>query len=653
MADIVKEIEITAALSADYQGAFKAASSIAASSARELASLTKQEAALNDLVKTSADIAKASAAGNDAAVKTLQASYDKLAGKIGLVDKSAAGVAEELKKVGARKKDVEQVLGAAKKQTEFSRVARQIKEYSDATKTIKDPALLRQLDQLKKKFKEMGGAIPPEKKFKFMSTIKDKTKSLPGPIGGLASGFEMIGTKGMMLAGVAGVVGAIGVAAVAAGKKVVGFGMDVIEAGDKIAKTSQQIGINAEAFQELAFAVGLGGASEQELASGLETLSKQMSAAISGNKKAITSFKDLGISLDEVKGMNAEEMFLRVSDSLSTLSDHTEKAKTMAALFGGSSAKLANAIKGGSDALAEMRKEARDAGYVMSNKDLANSEAAMDALTRAQLQFKAISTQIGVEAVPSMTDALNAFTEIIRDNRGDISGFIKDVFSGIREGIALFKRAKAFIEGIPAPVKDVGSAMFSMLNPITAIREGFGGLMTVVEIFTEGIKFWQDQFTGACHAVAGVIDWMTRDGEDSLGGLISYTGDALSKIPGIVGDALSDAYDAAMDWLADTRDGIVSWVQSMLAEIKRIFFSKVDELSTMLSEVPLIGRLFEGGTAAGGVGGVTINVQNSIDARGAAPGAGADIGRAVQASSGPSGESVAAALSSYAGLSYA
>lgn len=154
MADIVKEIEITAALSADYQGAFKAASSIAASSARELASLTKQEAALNDLVKISADIAKASAAGNDAAVKTLQASYDKLAGKLGLADKSAAGVAEELKKVGARRKDVEQVLGAAKKQTELSRVARQIKEYSEATKKLKTPRCSGSLTSSRKNLKK-------------------------------------------------------------------------------------------------------------------------------------------------------------------------------------------------------------------------------------------------------------------------------------------------------------------------------------------------------------------------------------------------------------------------------------------------------------------------------------------------------------------
>ncbi|MBR4636175.1 MAG: hypothetical protein IKO51_07420, partial [Clostridia bacterium] len=86
MADVVKEIEITAALSADYQDAFKAASSIASSSAKELSQLTKRETELQKMLELSSKSAQAAADGNAKDAEKLTAEYDKLAQKLGLVD---------------------------------------------------------------------------------------------------------------------------------------------------------------------------------------------------------------------------------------------------------------------------------------------------------------------------------------------------------------------------------------------------------------------------------------------------------------------------------------------------------------------------------------------------------------------------------------
>ena len=104
MADIVREIEITAALSSDYQAAFNAASSIARSTSAELDKLTKREADLAKMTEIAGKAAAASAENDAKAVEKLQGEYNKLADKLGLVDRSAEGVAAELKRVGDSKK---------------------------------------------------------------------------------------------------------------------------------------------------------------------------------------------------------------------------------------------------------------------------------------------------------------------------------------------------------------------------------------------------------------------------------------------------------------------------------------------------------------------------------------------------------------------
>ncbi|MBR2307214.1 MAG: hypothetical protein IKO51_08685, partial [Clostridia bacterium] len=97
------------------------------------------------------------------------------------------------------------------------------------------------------------------------------------------------------------------------------------------------------------------------------------------------------------------------------------------------------------------------------------------------------------------------------------------------------------------------------------------------------------------------------------------------------------------------------WVRSIVDSLVAFIMEKVSWLADSLKSIPIVGSLLEGDSplGAGGGGSVTINVNNAVDARGAAPGAGAEISRAVQASSGQSGQAVAAAMANYQALSYA
>lgn len=652
MADVVKEIEITAALSADYQDAFKAASSIASSSAKELSQLTKRETELQKMLELSSKSAQAAADGNAKDAEKLTAEYDKLAQKLGLVDTTAEGVAAELKKVGDQKKEVSALNESAKKSAAFGKLAKDIQTYSKAAKSTKDPAIIKQLDLMKKKFKEMGGVIPSEKKLGFFAGVKKGLADLPGPIGKVASGFGGLSKASLVVGGFA----AVGAAAVAATKKIWDLGVSVINTADSIAKTSKQLGINAEAYQEFAWAVGLGGASEQDLSSGLQQLNKQMEAAQNGNAKAAKAFKSLGISMDEVKSMNTEEMFVRISDALAGVEDSTSKAKTMSDLFGGSSAKLTEAIKGGSAALEEMRKEARESGYVLSNEDLARAEEASDNFSRAQMQLKGVMNTIGVEVMPTINEVLTEFVQLMRDNKDDIKKFAAVLADGFRiAGKVMIGVMKA----VPVIIQVVQNAREFWIE---TFAEGFAAA-------DRGISAVIDAFGTAKDFVVGVFDTVSSAATAAFGFVVekvetvkTFLFDAFDAVkawvlglPETVAGVFTSIKDTIETWWGGLKDSASSWVRSIVDSLVNFIMEKVSWLADSLKSIPIVGSLLDGDSpmGAGGGGSVTINVNNSVDARGAAPGAGAEISRAVQASSGQSGQAVAAAMANYQSLSYA
>lgn len=659
MADVVKEIEITAALSADYQSTFKAASSIAASSARELSQLTKREADLQKLLELSSKGAEAAAAGNSKQAEKLASDYEKLAEKLGLVDKSAQGVEKELAAVGARKKDVEELNASATKSASFGRLARDIDLYTKASKKTKDPALLKQLDAMKAKFKAMGGTIPDEKKLGFFKSLKDSFVNLPGPIGGVARDLKGLGDAFSSPAGkatlVVGGFAAVGAAAVSAAKKVWELGKSTIETADAISKTAKQVGIDAEAYQEFAWAVGLGNVSEQELASGLQQLNKQMEAATNGNSKAQKAFKSLGISMDEVKSMNTEEMFVRLSDALSQVDDTAAKTQTTMALFGGSGTKIAEAIKDGSGALEEMRKEARDSGYVLAREDLERAEIAADNFSRAQMQVKGALNQIGVDVMPTINGMLTDFIDFMRDNRQTIREFAGLVAKGFRlVGIAIGGVMKAVNVG----AKVIGFAYDYWVDKFSGLFHWFDDTGTAISAWCSDFKrdvidVYDSIAGGVSSAIAFVVDkfdLLTEWGSGAVDSIVEW----FKSIPAAVSDVFSEAWEGIKTWWSDLETSVGTWIRGIIDDLTNAVMSKLSWLSDALSQIPIIGDLFgdsDKAVAAGG-GNITIQVQNSIDARGAQPGAGAEIGRAVRASGGQTGESVANALAGYQELSY-
>jgi hypothetical protein len=449
---------------------------------------------------------------------------------------------------------------------------------------------------------------------------------------------------------------AVGTAAVALTKKMWDLGVSTIKTADEIAKTSKQLGINAEAFQEFAWAVGLGGASEQDLSSGLQQLNKQMEAATAGNSKAQKAFKSLGISMDEVKSMNTEEMFVRISDALSQVDDVTAKTKTTMDLFGGSGVKLAEAIKGGSAALDEMRKEARESGYVLSNDELERAEEAADNYERAMMQVKGALRAVGVEVMPMINKGLLKFVDLVRENKDEIRSFVKGLGDGLRFAIKIIRGVRdafsAASEIITGGLEWWKNDIIQYGQTCVRIAEAIGhGFVVAKDWIVEAFGIAYDAVSGFFTSVGEWWDGVLDDASEAIDGIKEY----FSNLPSAIMDEFDALATSLGEWWSGVKSSASQWVSELVDSLVGFIMDKLNWLSDSLKSIPLIGQLLEDepAIAKGSGGSVTINVNNSVDARGAAPGAGSEIARAVRASDGQTGQSIAAALGSYNDLAYA
>ncbi|HPZ81026.1 MAG TPA: phage tail tape measure protein, partial [Limnochordia bacterium] len=195
-----------------------------------------------------------------------------------------------------------------------------------------------------------------------------------------------------------------------------GLAKTTADYGDRVAKASQEIGLSVEAYQELEYALGQNGVATEQFEMAIGNLNRRLGEARRGNAKYRETLKQMGFSLDDLdKGaVTTEESFMQIVEALSQMDDAQMQASLASEFFGNRVAgKLMPAIRGGSEAIEELRKRAHDLGIVMDEEAARKSELfgdTMDDLGRAMGGF---SRTIGSELQAPLINIAKWFTDIV------------------------------------------------------------------------------------------------------------------------------------------------------------------------------------------------------------------------------------------------
>jgi len=305
---------------------------------------------------------------------------------------------------------------------------------------------------------------------------------------------------------------------------------NTIEAGDKIDKMSQKLGLSREGYQELDYILSQNGMSIDTLQGGMKTLSNAMSGANNGNKSSIALFKSLGVSVKDSSGKlkSQEQVLKECISALQKMPEGAQKATLANKLFGKSGSELMPLLNQGAKSVDELQKKYKELGLGMSD-DAVNSAVKMqDTFDDISRSFQAFGFEIASELMPTIQEVADK----IISNLPKIKATVTPILSGIANSvkfladninwlipiatavlatfvayqtisktIAIVNTLTKAIEAVNI-VQGIWNALM-IANPIGLIAVGVGALIGVL------VLLWQN-WDKVVEAVKRAWDWLSN-----------------------------------------------------------------------------------------------------------------------------------------------
>ena len=284
----------------------------------------------------------------------------------------------------------------------------------------------------------------------------------------LAERFRGVASAAGELAGRVALLGA-GIVSMAtlAGGALIGLGMSFADTTGAIGDLAEQTGATRERIQELNYAATLTGATTEDVASGLQSFSKNIGLAAMGTGRAKDVLEGFGIALKNNRGQmrSTDELLADVADKLQRVKDPATRAAAASRLFGGAGAKLLPMLKEGSQGLANFSAEARRLGLVIDDASVRAGEEFGDALDRLKLSFTGVRNTIGSAVIPALTDLVGKLTELVVKYQPQIQAFAENFAAEL----------PGRIETLIGFMGDLADGIQPVLDAIGWLSDTFGG----------------------------------------------------------------------------------------------------------------------------------------------------------------------------------
>jgi hypothetical protein len=296
----------------------------------------------------------------------------------------------------------------------------------------------------------------------------------------------------------------VGVAAAAAGAAVFELANGAQKAADEIQNTSDALGISAKTLQEYRYAGIAAGLTTQDIDDALGKLTKNLGK---DSVDVDNALYQIGLSVSDLKAAGPDKALETVADGMAKLTDPTKAAAVATALFGKSSIRMTNLMRGGSKAVEAQRKEAQETGYVFSDVALNDAGALNDSMDKLGATAIGLRNRLGARLAPSIkkvVESLSAgiapggkFSKII-DNLGNFAGNIGSGIGPVFDQVVAFlPKIIDFAKGIWSAIQPIVKPIMEMVAPILGIFEKLmpvitavvGAVATILGPIADTIKF--------------------------------------------------------------------------------------------------------------------------------------------------------------------
>lgn len=184
---------------------------------------------------------------------------------------------------------------------------------------------------------------------------------------------------------------------------------------DKITDMARGLGVAASDLQKLGYAASLGGVSIDGVGDSLKRFNINVGKALSGNKEAIESFRQLGLGVEDLRGKDLTSQFLLTATAASKLKDNNIAAAASSELFGRN---YTQALSLGRDGISENVKGFEALGVTLTDAQRQASDAFGDAKIKLSTIWDGFLQKISANVSPALTGLTNQITDFIQASGG-------------------------------------------------------------------------------------------------------------------------------------------------------------------------------------------------------------------------------------------
>ena len=313
-----------------------------------------------------------------------------------------------------------------------------------------------------------------------------------------------------------------------------------IASADALAKSAKNAGLSADAYQELSEVFRIGGSSAETLTKANQKLMKGIRDLGLGLSTQVDAFDELGLTYQELRDLSPEKQFLLVRDSLSQLTNETDKSAIAQQLFGKAGKEMADILMLTNEEIEAQGDRLRDLGGIIDQELLPIAEKITDEFTTASTVIKSQFTTALLEAIEvgvdldDMGPMIKSIGEAVHDAATAVFDFIqiiwdwKDVIAQVL-AVWLSLRVVMFSTAAIQTIISVSGAIMTVVVSIRAMNVAMlasraimvGTIALVVAIPAAiGVMVvaingaWSDIMEGLDHAMTYVVTKLTIMIED-------------------------------------------------------------------------------------------------------------------------------------------
>lgn len=352
---------------------------------------------------------------------------------------------------------------------------------------------------------------------------------------------------------------------VAAGAAITAFATkavnDYLGVADRIDKTSQKMGMSAEAFQEWDYVFSQNGASLDGFSKSMKTMNKNL---LDGSK----AFRKLGVDTKDANGhlRSNEEVMNDTILALAGMEDETKRNALAQEVFGNQYTELLPLLNQGSEALEAQKERAHELGLVIEDEAITAGVNLGDSLADIKNSFGTITTQIAIALLPlvqKVADFILAHMPEIQAAIGAVKGVVEAVVNWV-------------VANLPA-IQPIISAIISIINAVIPVLGNIlSWVISVVSSVIQQIIVIKDN-------VVSIVNKVREVGSS----LYFAARDAFNKLL----QGFKDVWHTISSWVEDK----INWIKGKFGAISDIiggiFGASNGSHRTGLREVPFDGYI--------------------------------------------------------------